>query len=252
MDWGQGLVLHVLICEDNLQQRVQIDSIAKEHIAKKDYDMQISLSTADPTVLLDHLREQPKEHALYFLDVDLQHTINGIELGAKIREDSQHAKIVFITTHDEMAYLTFRHKIDAMDYIVKGQPQKMKLRIEECIDAAYERHQEELSAQEKYFTINMHGEVFNIPHDDIFFFETHPTIKKRIIMHTVDGPFDFRGMIGTIEEHHSEFFLCHKSFVVNVSQIRSIDKMAKQIQMVNGDVVPVATRRMPELLLLVQ
>ena len=245
-------MLHIIICEDDLRQREQIESIVKTYITTQKYDIKLALSTPTPIEVLDYINAHPSEQRLYFLDVDLHHEINGIALGSKIREVDQFAKIVFITTHDEMAHLTFKHKIQAMDYIIKGDQDNISSRTAACLKTAYDRYQKELSEQIKYFTVNVHGEVFHISHDEILFFETHPTINRRMILHTESGKLDFRGMVGKIAEHSPEFYLCHKSFVVNISKIKSINKLAKEIRMVNDEIVPVATRKMPELLQLVK
>ena len=171
----------------------------------------------------------------------------------KIREaNHQFAKIVFITTHEDLAHLTFKHKVQAMDYIVKNNLDSILSRTTACIKEAYARYQKELSEQIKLFAVNIHGEVFHIPHDEILFFETHPTISRRMILHTESSKLDFRGMIGNVAEYSPKFFLCHKSFVVNISKIKSINKLAKEIKMVSGEIVPVSTRKMAELLRLVK
>jgi len=242
-------VLHILICEDNLEQRIQIENYVNQYIAAKNVDVKLVVSTANPTEILNYLIEFPDKRALYLLDVDLQHdTLNGIELGAKVRETDQLAKVAFITTHSELAYLTYKHKIKAMDYIVKSTPKEIELSVIECISTAYRLYLEEQSEQMKCFTVNVFGEVISVPHDDILFFETHPQISKRMILHTKSSKLDFRELISNVINLAPEFYHCHKSFVVNTNNIRAIDKVARKATMVDGSHVLIATRKMPDLL----
>ena len=77
-------MLNIIICEDDLRQREQVESIVKTYIATQQCDITLALSTANPTEVLNHMRSHPDKQKLYFLDVDLGHELlSGIELGAK-------------------------------------------------------------------------------------------------------------------------------------------------------------------------
>jgi len=244
-------MLNIIICEDDLRHRMWIESVIQKHIVEKKHDIKLALSTVDPIEVLDYMEAHPGEQRLYFLDVDLQHEINGIALGAEIRKADQFAKIVFITTHDEMAHLTFQHKIQAMDYIIKDYTDDITQRIAECISKAYQLHQKELSGEAKSFVVNTNGTLWHIPYDDILFFETSPSTGKRLILHTEDGEIDFRGIISDVAKLVPEFYRCHQSFIVNPSKIIRVDKATKEVEMANGKIIPVAVRKMAELLRLV-
>jgi len=95
--------------------------------------------------------------------------MNGIDLGTKIREAAPPAKIVFVTTHAELAHLTFKHKIGAQDYIVKDRPNEIKARIDECIASAYKQYQKEKHEQMKCFKVDA-GAKYGISPTMIFYF----------------------------------------------------------------------------------
>jgi len=106
---------------------------------------------------------------------------------------------------------------------------------------------EEKDAEPKYFTVNTRGAHWNIPHNDILFFETHPRITERMILHMEDNEIDFRGIISKIESLVPEFYRCHKSFLVNPSKIARVDKATKEAIMVDGSRVHVAAKKVSEL-----
>jgi len=224
-----------------------MESVVKNYAATQD-GVALALSVADPVQVLDYTKAHPNGNGLYFLDIDLQDApMNGLELGAKIREEDAYAKIVFVTTHAEMAHLTFKHKISAQDYIVKDKPHEIETRIYECIQVALEQHLQDKQAQMKYFKVDAGGEVWNIAFDDILFFETHMSIRHRVILHTVNGKIDFRGFLGEIEKLVPEFYRSHKSYLLNVDKIRLIDKQTKEAVMQCGNRALIAQKKMAEL-----
>ena len=238
-------MLHILICEDDAMQRTYVESVVKEHTARYENEMKLAISSSDPTQLLAYTNAHPDTGGLYFLDIDLQHDeINGIQLGARIKEIDPLAKIVFVTTYSELAHLTFKHKINALDYIVKDKKEDIKKRIHECIKEAYERYLQEKQDQMKYFKVDASGEIWSIPYDDILFFETHVKIRHRVVIHTGNGKIDFRGFLSEIEILVPEFYRSHKSYLLNVEKISYIDKLTKEAVMPNGMRVLIAQRKM--------
>jgi len=241
-------MLHILLCEDDPNQRAHMEGLISKYIEAEGVDIALVLSTADPDAILEYLEAHPDKRGLYFLDVDLGHAIDGITLGMKIRETDPLAKIVFITTHAEMAVLTFRYKIHAMDFIVKDQAEETAdMRTLECIQAAYQRYLEEAHSEPKYFKVDANGEIWNVLHDDILFFETNSEVEKRVILHTEKGELDFRGTLREVAALVPAFYRCHKSFLVNTDKITRVDKIMKEVKMTNGAVVLVAAKKMTEL-----
>jgi len=243
-------MLNIFICEDRPEQRLLIEQLVNKVVMEEDYSVGFAVSVDSPTTLLEYLDKNQVKSALYFLDVDLQHEMNGIELGAKIREFDYSATIVFITTHSEMAHLTFMHKVEALDYIAKGDPNKMEASIRDCIELAYQRYLVGKHSQRKHYVLNTGSTAWNIPYDEILYFETNVNMPHKLVLHTDNGQIDFRGTLNDVIASAPEFFSCHRSFVVNPMKILSVSKSKgkKKIELVNGDSIPVTATRMPELL----
>ena len=108
-------MLNIVICEDNNIQRSTIEKFIKNSIAKNDFSFRIKLSTNDPEVVLKNIGNGD----IYFLDVDLKNKINGFKLAERIRNIDSLGYIIFITTHSELTYLTFKYRVEAMDFIFK-------------------------------------------------------------------------------------------------------------------------------------
>jgi len=239
--------MNILICEDNPQQRERMEQIVNSYIAADD-NIALALSTASPGHILDYLKKNPDKHWLCFLDVDLQAEINGIELAVKIREIDAYVKIVFVTTHADLAYLVFTHKVEAMDYIVKDRPQEMEQRTIECIQVAYQRYLDSAAALQKVFRFEIGGRLWKIPHNDILFFETSPDTKNKAILYMKNEQISLRSPMSALEKLGPEFFRCHKSYIVNVNHIKHVDRTSGEIELQSGDIIPLAYKKLKGLL----
>lgn len=121
-------MLKVFICEDNNLQRDKIKSTVENTIIIENLDMKVALSTGKTQDIIDYL-ENNKGSGLYFIDIDLNSDMNGIQLAERIRQYDPRGFIVFVTTHGEMSYLTFIYKIEVMDYIIKDDYSNVGERI---------------------------------------------------------------------------------------------------------------------------
>jgi len=234
--------LSILICEDDHKQRGRMEIIVNDYIALKGYDIEIALSTDSPADLLDYVKARPKQNKLYILDVHLgQHEVNGIVLAKQIREYDPFGKLIFVTSHTELAHLTFKYHIEAMDYIIKGGTRDVVQQVQECIEITYKRY---LDALEKtdYFQIKTSSGIQKIPIDDIISFESCPSANKKLILYTMRDRFEFRGTLKEVVEKNSAFYHCHKAYVVNTKNIKGVTRLSTatgEAKMINGAIVPI-------------
>jgi len=216
-------MLWVFICEDNQIQKEKLEKMIKNYILIEELDMKIALSTHDPEVVLKEMQENPRQGNLYFLDVDLNHKLDGIALATQLRALDPAGKIVFVTTHGEMALLTFKHKIEALDYIVKDtELEEVKRKIVQCIQVAHERQLTSEESKQNYFIIKVAGRTNFIPLDEIMFVETS-TVRNRLILHLENSKIQFRGTIADVENYSQAFVRVHHSVVANKYNVTSID-----------------------------
>ena len=237
----------IFICEDENAQRALIENTVFSHIAQKDYDMKIVLSTGNPDDVLSYLKANPQKKAIYFLDIDLRHQINGIALAQKIRESDISGWIIFVTTYAELSYLTFRHRIEAMDYIIKDDRDAVVSRVKECVDIAYLRFQ--LSNPEtEYFHVKSSMGIQKIPISDILYFEAHH-MPHKLILHTRNKRIEFRGSLKEITETNPHFFTSHKAYVVNIKNVVRVRRIGSvgEAEMTSGSIVPVSKNRIAAL-----
>jgi len=240
-------MLSIFICEDDKAQRKSLEYTVVQHVLDKELNMKLVLSTHNPLAILKYLEENPEVKGLYFLDVDLGHEMNGITLGAKIRELDDLGKIVFVTTHEELAYMAFKYKVEAMDYIIKDELGKVFRRVEECVEIAYQRHVNDRNPNKEIYTVKIKDRVLTYPYEEIMFIKASE-IPHMLTLHLKNAQLEYYGRLIEVEKAIPSFYRCHKSVIANPKNIRDINKFMKEAEFINEEKCPVSRRHMKGLI----
>lgn len=246
-------MLKTFVVEDNPEQLATLKEIITNHIMINEFDMALTLATPRAQDLLDYLDDQPVQEGLYFLDIEYpEQELNGLTLASKIREQDVNAKIVFVSTHAEMAFLTFERRIEPLDFIVKDLgAATVKEKVETDIRVAYERYTKQSVASEAMFSYTKGGQLFNVPLTQVLFIETGMS-RNKLVLHLEERLVQYNGKIGDETTAHPELFRVHKSFLVNPQKLVRIDKKHQLGYFANGETVDIATRKMRDLVKLIQ
>lgn len=226
----------VYICDDNLEAKKYLARVVENIIMIQGYDMKMVLAAGDPEEVLAH-KEQYPGRAVYFLDVDLQNEqYNGFTLAKRIRELDPRGYLVFVTTHEEMIYETFRFRLEAMNYLIKDEPAKLNMQIRECLDEINRLISCENRGQGSYYTVKAGEGSYQVPLEDIIYFETTGA-NHRIILHAKNRVLEFRGYLNTIEEEVGSGFLkVHRSYLIQLDKIEQIHYAEQKVIMNDGSI----------------
>ena len=238
-------MIDIYICEDIQKQRERIAYYVETAIMIEEYDMELKLATDDAGAFLQAVKKS-KNTGLYFLDIDLGSGKNGLELAREIREYDPRGFIVFVTSHSELSLLTFQYKVEALDFIVKDDPQNIQRRIAECMEKAIQRSENISRGEGRTLTIVRGGQRITLKQDEILFFETSVN-EHKLIVHTGQKSMEFSGKIREIEQEAGEDFLrCHRSYLINKKNVKEVDYSNKIIRMKDGSECPIASRRLSQ------
>lgn len=194
-------------------------------------------------MLLEKL-ESGRNTGIYFLDIDLNSSMNGMKLAQQIRLFDPRGFIIFITAHSELSYMTFQYRVEAMDFVLKDNPAEAELKIKECLLNAMERYTLQTNRTHKVYTIETNGRKISIDYEDILFFETSGNIHK-VILHAKDRQIEFPSTIKELtNELGCDFVRCHRSFLVNQKNIKEIDTKNRIVHFSNGETCLMSTRMM--------
>lgn len=227
-------MIPVYICDDEMPVRRKLEEIISGQILILDGDMGPLRLADDPDTLLALQREDTVP-AIYFLDIDFPGKMSGLELAQKLRKYDPRGFIVFITAHEDFAFETFRLRLEALDYIVKGDTDSMTVRVQKCLESIQERMQAQRPGQGGYCTVKILDTVRHIPVDHILYFEA-VGYRHTLRLHLDDELLEFNSSLDHFEkELDGKFWRCHRGFLVNRLRISSVRLKEQLVELDNGE-----------------
>lgn len=219
----------IYLLEDDEAQRVEYISIIKNIIMIKEYDMQLVVATGDLQELMNNIVNS--KEGLFFLDMEIgEQTQAGLNLADEIRQQLPFAQIVFITTHEELSFLTLERRIAPLDYILKEQGlDDIKQKIVKDIDATQTILKTETVQHKDILGYKIGTRFFSVPINDVIMLSTNKERPGSIRLTAKNKVADFPGNLNSFENKYSQFFRCDKSALVNVDYIDSYDYQKKSL-----------------------
>lgn len=158
---------------------------------------------------------------LLFLDIQMP-KISGIEFFRSLQNPPP---VIFTTAFPQFAIDGF--DLNALDYLVKpvsfDRFFKAALKAKEYYEVREKNRSENSSenTREKYFFIKADNKLVKILFDEILFVEA---LQNYVTIHTVNKKYITYLTFKSVEEYlpSDEFIKCHKSYIVAVSKISSI------------------------------
>jgi two-component system response regulator AgrA len=223
-------MIPIYICEDNPEQTEDYAAIIRNTILIEEYDMQLIGTYQNPYQLLAELQTKIAENNSYGI---------YLELAAKIRELDSRAFIIFITTHAEAAPLTFQYQVEALDYIVKDQPELIADRLQLCLNKAHART--DLNHIDPIISFSHNRKTMRIRESAILYIATTPEPHQLRVV-TVSDEFCIRGNLHKLSLSLSPatFKKSHRTTIVNCNHIQSIDYNRMLLWMSNGHTCPLS------------
>lgn len=172
-----------------------------------------------------------KKPQLVFLDVNMP-GINGIDVAKELAAIEPSPLIVFVTAYDNYAVSAF--EVSAFDYLLKPVSEdrlKNSLdRIRGLISSRETQGHDKLGKLSGELSLSkstrivgyQNGILFPIELDEILFLTLE--VKNTIVV-CERGKFQLNGTLSELQERLSDgrFFRCHKSYIVNLDRIDSIE-----------------------------
>ena len=239
-------MINIYLCEDDQVQLECWKNRIEKYLMIHNMDMELFCWTKDPLVLLTFL-EKSECVGLYFIDIDLNADMNGLELAVKIRKHDPRGYIVFITTHDEMAPLTFKLKVEAMDFILKDEPDQFEKKICSCLEAAHTNYYRHLQAGNRALVIKDGPDSILMNQDDILFI-TCGHNSHTIVIYTWNGVRRLSGTLKEIKTRLNRYFCyCSRSAIINIKNMEIYLPGERKVQMKNGAFCDVSFRMAGEI-----
>jgi len=221
--------MRIAICDD---EPVHLNSIKTTLQAYNELpkDTKISEYTNGLT-LLEGYNENPFD--IVFLDIEMD-GISGLEAGQKLRDIDKKLIIVLVSGYEE--YMRQSFKIEVFDYIVKPfDDEEIYGVLNRALKKYYDQHHKiELKWKDINYLLNI-GDIVYIEIDN-----------RHLKVVTQSNDIKCLGKLDYYDNLLSPygFFRCHKSFLVNMAFISSID--GKKITTIYNNELYISVRKKRE------
>ncbi len=220
--------MKVIICEDQLESRMRIEEKIREWIALTGHgDVQIAAFSTPGSLLQQWKRGMQAD--LFFLDIQLEGPMDGIELAKQIRLTNDSVPIVFITNYD--AYWRDGYEVNALRYLSKPVSYEA---IAPCLDIAFRRRE---TMPGDFFVLDEAGKRIALRFSEIVYLEAQ---SPYVLIRTADKVLRIRSRFAkAVAENQNPLFVqCHRSYVVNLLHIRKMTRT--EVQMSTNEVLPIS------------
>lgn len=221
------MTLPIILCDDDTLLLSYYKSVIENWIMINDYEMKLVLATTDPEDIFLFLKNNKFTNSLFFLDIDLGKQLDGIDGAQRIRNDNEFAEIVFITSHQELALETLKRQIAPLDYIIKDEKTE-KGQIEKILDGRHTKTFIDHGPNERHLSFMIGSRNIRIDLSSIYFLETSVTPHK-VILYGENMMYEFYGKMNDLEKEYPELMRVHKSYLINLSKVKSIDYKSRTI-----------------------
>lgn len=191
-------MLNIAICDDEEIQRREIVGMLKNIISLDFMNLKIYEFKSGEELIFCSI-----SFDVILLDIKLDN-VNGIEVAKKIRDRNSKTNIIFITAYKEYVFDAF--DVRAFNYILKPIDEN---RLKKIIKLALLE-----SKEDKFIIAKTSSESIKIFYNDIMYIESQ---GRKVKIHTTYDVIEYYYKISEIEKELSlsDFFRCHKSFIVN-------------------------------------
>ncbi|HOR86179.1 MAG TPA: LytTR family DNA-binding domain-containing protein [Bacillota bacterium] len=231
------MLINFILCEDKQVILNSIRTSLEKAIEQNGINAVISLATDNPRRIIEYSRQYAQGVNAYFLDINLEQSMNGLELAKQIRNYDPHCYITFITGHPELCMTVFRYHIEAFEYLVKPVTYQA---LEECVIAIGKHYYRYLNHQkhnkETMVIIRSGNRDYNVELHSIIYVES---INQKLVVHTRDRSIEFFGylknIINDLNENGENFYRCHRSYIININHVKEVNYKDSYIVMSSGE-----------------
>lgn len=202
-------MINFVLCDDNTSLLSKLKDLLEGIFAKYDLDGHVSFTTNNIDELINFVNTKPSD--VLFLDIDLNSKFNGIEVAKEIRKHNKNLYLIFLTGHFE--YIVSAYECKTFDYLQKPFSRtKIEKTVLRLFDDLNYNSSNFIKLSNKHDIVNQ--TLVNYIQKD----------GMKSIYNTSCGQIEAYGSFGKISQSLPKNFVrCHKSFIVNIDNISTID-----------------------------
>lgn len=223
--------MRIAVCDDNPLFLKEISAqLENLHMA-----VRVNVFSCLPTFFSSVEEGDPYDVVL--MDIDWRQDETGMDVAEKLAQIAPRTKIIYVTGYnDRFSQQVFLHRANLSGYLVKPVDSGL-------LRANLVKVRKELVEQdEPLLTLSCRGKPVSVPHREILYLES---LGHTVNIHTAEEQITVYERLNNILQQLPDGFIqCHKSFVVNMRQIRRFQP--PDVLLKNGVKIPVSRKRYAE------
>lgn len=221
-------MVRFIIYEDNVTMLEQEQLIVNKVCMGEDFDYKVDkFATYDPSI--EKIINSNTDQKIYILDVEVP-KVSGLEIASKIRDRDWDSMIIFVTSHPECKDDIFYSRLMVLDFISKTM--NFRERLEKSIRVALDSFN-----KNKFLVFKFNQITYRLLLDSIIYIEKIPRGVNSLIV-TDSEQYEIPLSLSKVKELLDDrFFQTHKSCLVNVDHVRSVNSSINEIRFDTGDVI---------------
>lgn len=237
--------MDIYLLEDDAAQLAHLVSLTRQITNELGID-KVTINAFQTTDQLRLALPLPSPENVFILDLEINgYRRAGLDFSERIRKLDTQASIIFMTIHDELLYRTFKSRTRALDFIAKDQGN-----VFQELKKDFRQIQGELTTlkHQEYFTYTFYNDKASIPLNNVCFFESsHLNSHSSALITTDNQRIQLNYNLRELSKMNDKFYRAHRSYLVNIDQVKNIDLLNMEITFRNHMTCPVSRRRARDL-----
>lgn len=222
--------MKIYICDDDLNTVNLLAEWVGEYLIGSECRVRTYNNGID--VIHEISKNAGQETEIIFMDIKLKND-NGIDVAKEIKKMNQNAVIIFISGYSE--YFEESFEAEPVYFLIKPLKKETFAR---AMEKAIEKGRQKM----KKFLLLRKKEVSRIFFDDIYYVES---VGRKIQLHCVEEKIECYEKLDDLEEKlEGDFVRCHKSYLVNMKWLQSIDN--RFISLMNEMRIPISRAQLAQ------
>ena len=213
-------MLNFIICDDNLNILDKLKTMLENIFIKNNFEATVSYTSDNIDNILSYVDDNKVD--VLMLDINLKSGKSGLELAEAVRKKNKDVYLIFTTGHLEYAMVAYKFK--TFDYLAKPITYD---RLEDTVKRLFEDIN---GLPKKYIKIDNKNTI--IDESQIHYIKRD---GMKLIFHTSSRDYDTYSSFAKLEEKLPENFVrCHKSFVINLNNVKNVDPVTCTIYLTDN------------------
>lgn len=227
-------MINFVVCDDEKEFRNKISLIINKLLMKDNIEYEVhEYGTYNKD--FDNFINNNMSSKIYILDIEMKNSISGIDIARKIRKNDWNSVIIMVTSHSELGYEALKAQIMLLDFISKFD--ECEKNLENVLKKAIAKVD-----SKKVIQFQNSGITHRLYLEDILYV-TKDTVDRKCIIKTTYNEFAVnKTMNEMIEELGPNFYLSHRSCLVNKEKIKTVNWKDNIIYFNNGQSIDLLAR----------